>query len=97
MAAWFYILRLRSGALYTGSTTSLEARFQHHLDGTGCRTTQLDPPEALLYSEELPDFKAAHKRERQVKRWTRAKKLALVSGDMKLLKEVARQTRHGKP
>jgi putative endonuclease len=97
VAAWFYILRLKSGTLYTGATTNLETRYQHHLDGTASHTTRLDPPVALLYSEHLSTFAEAFKREQQVKGWTRAKKLALVSGDMNLLKEVARQTRHGKP
>jgi putative endonuclease len=86
VAAWFYILRLKSGALYTGATTNIESRYQDHLDGIGCRTTSLDPPESLLYTEQRPTFAAARKREVQVKRWTRAKKMALISGDMKLLK-----------
>jgi predicted GIY-YIG superfamily endonuclease len=91
--AWFYILRLESGALYTGATINIENRYQDHLDGTACRTTRLDPPAALLHTEQFLTFSAARKREVQVKRWTRAKKLALASGDMKLLKALSPTTR----
>jgi predicted GIY-YIG superfamily endonuclease len=35
----------------------------------------------MVYVEELPKFSGARKREAQVKRWSRAKKEALVVGD----------------
>ena len=66
-------------------------RYQEHLDGHGCRTTQLDPPEELVYSEEHPDYTAALKRERQIKRWSHAKKEALADGDLERLKELAKR------
>jgi len=54
MPAWFYILRLRSGALYPGATTNLKRSYEEHRDGHACRTTKFDPPCALVYSEETP-------------------------------------------
>ena len=81
MPSHFYILRLQSGALYIGATKDLEKRCERHLDGSAGRTTALDPPVALVYSEEHESFSNARKREAQVKRWTRAKKEALVAGD----------------
>ena len=90
MPAWFYILRLRSGALYPGATKNLEERYEAHLAGNACRTTQLDPPVALLYSEPFPTFSEARKREMQIKRWTRAKKEALVAGDLTKLRSLAK-------
>ena len=74
MTAWFYMLRLQSGALYPGATTNLEDRYKAHLSGKACRTALLDPPRNLIYSEEHDSFSDARKREAQVKRWTRAKK-----------------------
>jgi putative endonuclease len=68
--AWFYILRLRSGKFYTGATTDLEQRFKDHLSGNACRTTRLDPPVALIHSEECQTFSDARKREAQIKRST---------------------------
>jgi predicted GIY-YIG superfamily endonuclease len=35
----------------------------------------------MVYAEELPSLEAAPRRERQLKRWTRAKKEALIAGD----------------
>lgn len=90
MTAWLYILRLKSGQLYIGSTTDLEQRYKDHCSGRACRTTQLDPPQNLLYSEELDSFSDARKRETQVKKWSRAKKEALVAGDLSRLKELSR-------
>ena len=82
MSAWLYILRLKSGQLYIGSTTDLKKRFQDHQNGHACRTTKLDPPVKMVYSESLPTFSDARKREAQIKRWSRAQKEALVAGDI---------------
>jgi putative endonuclease len=82
MTAWLYILRLKSGNLYIGATTDLKQRYQDHQNGKACRTTKLDPPVKVVYSESLPTFSDARKREVQIKRWSRAKKEALVAGDM---------------
>jgi predicted GIY-YIG superfamily endonuclease len=90
MPAWLYILRLKSGQLYIGSTTDLNQRYNDHYSGKACRTTELDPPIALVYSEKLETFSEARKREAQVKRWTRAKKEALVAGDTAKLKELSK-------
>jgi putative endonuclease len=89
MTAWTYILRLKSGQLYIESTTNLDHRFAEHAAGRACRTTKLDPPPKLVYSESLPTFSDARKREAQIKRWSRAKKEALVVGDMDKLRELS--------
>jgi putative endonuclease len=90
MPAWFYILRLKSGNLYVGSTTDLEKRYAEHCTKRACQTTTLDPPIALVYSEEYGTFSEARRREAQVKRWSRAKKEALVSGDLTKLQKPAK-------
>ena len=91
MPAWFYILRLKSGLLYPGATTDLVKRYEAHCRGRACRTTKLDPPVALAYAEEHATFGDARKREAQLKRWSRAKKEALVSGDKSKLKQLAKR------
>jgi putative endonuclease len=91
MPAWFYILRLKSSLLYPGATTDLQRRYREHLAGIGCRTTKLDPPSALAYSEEHPTFTEARRREAQVKRWASAKKEALVAGDTLELKLLSKR------
>ena len=90
MPAWFYILRLETGSLYVGATTDLEKRYQEHRSGKASRTTAIDPPISLLYSEEYASFPEARHREAQVKRWSRAKKEALISRDIEKLRELAK-------
>jgi len=90
MPAYLYILRLKSGNLYLGTTLNLNQRIQEHFEGRACRTTSLDPPLKLVHSEPFATFKDARKREDQLKRWTRAKKEALLSGDMVALKKMAK-------
>ena len=89
MPAWFYILRLQSKGLYPGSTRDKERRYRDHFAGRGCRTTQLDPPISIAYEEEYATYRLARIRELQVKRWSRKKKVALVSGDLILLRKLS--------
>jgi putative endonuclease len=90
MPASIYILRLKSGRLYIGSTTDLDQRYKDHCSAKACRTTKLDPPVGLVYSESFATFPEARRREAQVKRWSRAKKEALVSGDMAKLRDLSK-------
>ena len=90
MPAWFYLLRLQSGALYIGATKDLEKRYEKHRAGLAGRTTCLDPPVSLAYFEEHESFSKARQREAQVKRWSRAKKEALVAGDMDKLRALSK-------
>lgn len=88
-----YILRLRDGQLYVGSTDNLPRRLAEHQAGTACRTTAMFGPVELLYSEPHPDRSSAIRRERQIKNWSRAKKLALISGNLTELKRLAQSKR----
>jgi len=94
MPAWVYVLRLTSGNLYVGSTTDIEKRYEEHCTKRACRTTTLDPPIALVYSEEYETFSEARRREAQVKRWSRAKKEALVAGDLITLRNLSKSRKN---
>ena len=85
-----YFLRLRSGALYIGASEDLEQRMDDHASGLACRTTQLDPPAAFLWFEVFSTFSEARTREAQLKRWSRAKKEALIRGDSDVLRALSR-------
>jgi predicted GIY-YIG superfamily endonuclease len=93
MTAWFYILRLQSSSLYIGATKDLKKRYAEHSTGSASRTTSLDSPVSLVYSEEHGSFSEARKREAQVKRWSRAKKEALVAGDIDKLRALSKSHR----
>ena len=86
---WFvYILRCADDALYIGETNDVETRFLKHQEGRASVFTSQRRPLVLAYFEQHPDRGAALKRERQLKRWTRAKKEALIAGDLLLLKRL---------
>jgi predicted GIY-YIG superfamily endonuclease len=85
-----YFLRLDSGALYIGASEDLEQRLTDHRSGRACRTTTLDPRIALLRTETLSTFSDARRREVQLKRWSRAKKEALIAGDTSSLRALSR-------
>jgi putative endonuclease len=90
MSAFVYILRLRSGGLYVGACNDVGKRYVEHFQGKASRTRKLDPPIAVAYKEECETFVEARRREAQIKRWSRAKKEALVSGDLYTLRELSK-------
>ena len=85
-----YILRCRDGAYYVGSTHDVAARVQVHKDGHGPVFTACRRPVTLVYQESYATLAEAVRRERQLKRWSPAKKQALISGDVNQLKSLAK-------
>lgn len=85
-----YLLRLRSGIIYVGASLDLMQRLEDHAARRACQTTALDPASSVLHIECFGTFSQARQREAQIKRWTRAKKEALVAGDLATLKALAR-------
>lgn len=74
-----YILECADKTLYVGSTSDLERRLlEHNNSKKGAHYTKIRRPVVLVYSEDMPNLSAALKREIEIKRWTRAEKLALI-------------------
>ncbi len=91
MAAYVYILRCSDGSYYVGSTRgSLDTRVNEHNAGTYGGFTKSRRPVALLYSQEFDRITDAVAAERQLKGWSRAKKEALINGDLDRLVRLAR-------
>jgi putative endonuclease len=86
---FLYILRCVDDTLYTGSTWDLSRRMEEHLRGEGARHTAKRLPVELVYFEEFERIDAAFDREKQIQRWTRAKKLALIHGDDDIVHRLA--------
>jgi predicted GIY-YIG superfamily endonuclease len=93
MAYYLYILQMSNGQFYVGTTANLETRLKRHLAHEASRTTTLLGVEKMVYSEKFPDRPTAEKRERQVKKWPGAKKMALVRGDFEELKRLSKRKR----
>jgi predicted GIY-YIG superfamily endonuclease len=86
---YVYILRCADGSPYIGHTSNIDDRVIRHNEGRAeCAYTINRRPVAMAYSETFDSRAMAVRRERQIKRWTRAKKEALIAGDLKLLKQL---------
>ena len=83
-----YILRCADGSLYVGETNNVARRVARHNDGTAAAHTAQRRPVRVVYTEEYARREDCLRRERQLKRWTRAKKEALITGDSVRLKNL---------
>ncbi|MCA1752588.1 MAG: GIY-YIG nuclease family protein [Cryomorphaceae bacterium] len=90
MKGWMYILTCNDFSYYTGSTNDLELRVRQHQNGEGANYTRKRLPVELVYFEEFDRVDKAFYREKQVQRWSRKKKEALIAGCEASLKEAAR-------
>jgi len=91
-SSWVYILQCSDGSYYTGCTTNLEQRIHQHNFGFFDGYTATRKPVQLLWSQEFPEIHFAIEAERRIKKWTRAKKVALMKGDWELLKQLSKST-----
>ncbi len=79
MGSYFvYILASRSRVLYVGVTNNLERRLAEHRLGHQRSFTANYVVRRLVYVETATDPMAAIRREKQIKNWRRAKKVALI-------------------
>ena len=88
--AYTYILECKNGEYYVGSTIDMERRLAEHQAGLGGRFTSSHLPVKLIYTEEYQTIEDAFRRERQLHGWSRAKKEALIKGDVELLKQLSK-------
>ena len=75
---YVYILTNRSKTLYTGVTNDLLRRVHEHKQKLIPGFTQKYNINRLVYYEETSDVTEAIAREKQIKGWLRAKKIALI-------------------
>jgi predicted GIY-YIG superfamily endonuclease len=86
-----YIVRCSDDSFYVGHTSNVEDRINLHNEGRGAVWTACRRPVVLVYQEKCLSEERAVARERQLKRWTHAKKLSLINGDLGRLKSLAKR------
>ena len=91
--AFVYILACSDGALYVGSAGDVTKRMAEHGGPKGAKFTRDHSGGRLIYVEGSFSPALALQRERQLKRWSRAKKLALIQNQIALLKKLSHSTR----
>jgi putative endonuclease len=75
---WVYILSSGSGTLYVGVTSNLTVRLAEHRSGIVEGFTSKYAVHRLVYYEETSDVWVALAREKQIKGWSRKKKVELI-------------------
>ena len=76
---YLYLLLCGDRSVYTGITTDVERRFLEHVRGAGGHYTASRGAKKILYTERFTTRSAATRREVEIKRWKREKKLALIN------------------
>ncbi len=89
---YVYIMSSKSGVLYIGSTNDLERRVFEHKQGLVEGFTKKYKVTRLDYVEEFDRAADMVARERQLKGWTRSRKLALIHTQNPEMADYARRT-----
>ena len=79
MMFYAYILKCADLTLYVGCTNDLDKRLrQHNHAKSGAHYTKIRRPVMLVHSERFRTYSKARAREGELKKLTRAEKLALI-------------------
>jgi predicted GIY-YIG superfamily endonuclease len=79
---YFYILKCKDGTLYCGSAKNLEDRLAKHNSGKGSKYVISRGGGKIVYSENFRSWNKTLKREAEIKKWARAKKLQLIKNSV---------------
>ena len=93
MPFYVYMVLCADGSLYTGHSDNLEARLAAHNDGRFRGYTFKRRPVKLIFHQTFGTRMEALSAERQIKGWSRAKKLALVQGDWEMVSRMSLRRR----
>ncbi|NIP28833.1 MAG: GIY-YIG nuclease family protein [Phycisphaerae bacterium] len=91
---WYtYILKCADNSYYTGHTNDLSERLSRHNAGLGPKWTACRLPVQLAYKESHENQESAINHEKQIKKWSGAKKDALIEGNAEKLKRLSKRHR----
>ena len=90
--SFVYILLCADKTYYTGITSNLEKRIQEHKLGRYPESyTHSRLPVKLVFYAEFTDITLAIQTEKHIKKWSRAKKEALINGEFQKLPNLAKK------
>lgn len=84
-----YILLCDQKTYYIGLTSNIQKRFKSHRAKENIATKRFSDLE-LVYTEKFKTRREAEKRENQLKKWSKAKKKALIEDNLELLKKLSK-------
>ncbi len=89
---YVYILKCADDSYYTGFTSRLENRIQHHNQGKHKESyTYKRRPIELVFYCEFTNVEIAIETEKQLKKWSKVKKEALINGEYEKLPNLAKK------
>jgi len=89
---YIYILECADKTYYTGFTSNLEKRIQEHESGKYKDSyTYKRRPVKLVFYASFSDVNMAIEKEKQIKKWSKAKKKALIEGKYEDLINLAKK------
>lgn len=92
--SYVYILECSDGSYYTGVTSNLKTRLEKHYSGFyGSKSyTHSRRPVNLVFYAEFTNINIAIEKEKQIKKWSKAKKKALIEGRFDDLVNLAKKS-----
>lgn len=92
MNLYVYILECADGSYYTGVSNDVERRVSEHNEGLDKKAyTYKRRPVKLVYQVSFTDPYYAIALEKQIKGWSRKKKIALIKGEYDRLPELSKR------
>ena len=77
---WFlYLIRCKSGQLYTGISTNVERRFAEHQSGRGAKYLRGKAPLELVFQQKIGSRSEALKTEASIKKWPKENKEKMIA------------------
>ena len=90
--SYVYILKCSDDSYYTGVTSNLEKRIIEHKSGKHIDSyTYKRRPLDMVFYAEFTDVSLAIQSEKQIKKWSRAKKEALISNQYDKLPNLSKK------
>lgn len=87
-----YILKCNDDTYYTGVTNDVSRRLAEHQSGEDINSyTCKRRPVQLVFFAEFSDIDYAIEKEKQIKKWSKAKKEALIEGKYELLPDLSKK------
>ncbi len=90
--SYVYIIECADTTYYTGVTSDITQRFERHQSGAfpNCYTYSRRPLKLVFYAE-FTSITQAIDTEKQIKKWSRKKKEALIQNDFSALENLAKK------
>lgn len=90
--SYVYILKCKDGSYYTGVTNDVYRRLEEHQNGIDPKSyTFKRRPVKLMFFAVFTSIEQAIQKEKQIKKWSRKKKEALIEGRFEDLPNLAKK------